>query len=100
MDGVLPRIGRQGNPLTEEELSKEFEKPVQAPALVRITNALRTFEIVFAPELETMNTYVVSKKGIYSTSELIERAEEAFSESIRSHLGATTSAGLGSQAEP
>lgn len=40
-----------------------------------IRNALRAFQIVLQTELGKMDTYFVSQKGIYSTSDLIERAD-------------------------
>jgi hypothetical protein len=49
-----------------------------------ITNGLKEFEPVFAAELPTFATYNVSQKGIYSTSDLIERSEMAIDESARS----------------
>lgn len=59
-----------------------------------ITNGLKEFQIVWQTELGKMDTYFISQKGIYSTSDLIERADNvlpieiahALSESIRSDL--------------
>lgn len=52
----------------------------------RIRNSVAEFEIVFAAELATLDTYTVSKKGIYSTADLVERADMAFDESARTQL--------------
>jgi hypothetical protein len=49
----------------------------------RLKRALQAFETVFAAELRTMPTYIVSKKGIYYTDDLIEHAEKAFDEVTR-----------------
>ena len=38
----------------------------------RIRNSVAEFEVVFAAELPTLDTYIVSKKGIYSTADLVE----------------------------
>lgn len=56
-----------------------------------ITNSLKEFQIVWQTELGKMDTYYISQKGIYSTSDLIERADnvlpieiaDALPESIR-----------------
>ncbi|MBI2836371.1 MAG: hypothetical protein HYX85_01595 [Chloroflexi bacterium] len=40
-----------------------------------IRNTLREFQIVLQTELGKMDTYFVSQKGIYSTSDLIEKAD-------------------------
>jgi hypothetical protein len=59
-----------------------------------ITNSLKEFQIVWQTELSKMDTYFISQKGIYSTSDLIERADNilpkeiaiVLQESIRSDL--------------
>jgi hypothetical protein len=59
-----------------------------------IINSLREFQIVLQTELGRMDTYFISQKGIYSTSDLIERADnvlpveiiKVLSESIRSDI--------------
>jgi hypothetical protein len=59
-----------------------------------ITNSLKEFQIVWQTELGKMDTYFISQKGIYSTSDLIERADnvlpaeiiKVLSESIRSDI--------------
>jgi hypothetical protein len=43
-----------------------------------VTGALATFLTVFKTEMENATIYQVSKKGIYSMVELVERAEEIF----------------------
>ncbi len=48
-----------------------------------IKTGLESFETVFAAELPTIDTYEVSQKGIYSTADLIERAEHALDEACR-----------------
>ena len=51
-----------------------------------IRHSLDSFETVFAAELPTCDTYSVSKKGIYSTADLIERPEMAIYEEVRKSL--------------
>jgi hypothetical protein len=51
--------------------------------LKRLMSALLTFETVFEAELEGRNdTYIVSKKGIYDTADLIEGAHHVLPEEI------------------
>ena len=52
----------------------------------RIHSSLSEFETVFGAELPTLDTYIVSKKGIYSTADLIERAENAIDADARAAL--------------
>lgn len=51
-----------------------------------ITTRLATFETVFAAEFERRDVYCVTRKGIYSTAELIDRSENAFSPAIRAKI--------------
>lgn len=53
-----------------------------------ISPALEALEPVLAAECEAMDTYVVSKKGIYSTNELIEAADQILSSVTRAALPA------------
>jgi hypothetical protein len=52
----------------------------------RIRSNAVEFETVLAAEMPTFDTYVVSKKGIYAMSDLIERAERAIDDSVRSAI--------------
>ncbi len=44
----------------------------------RVSGELLTFQTVFQTEMENATTYQVSKKGLYSTVELVESAEQIF----------------------
>lgn len=66
--------------------SIDSEKKLSYSEWWGITNALKEFETVFAAELPTFDVYLVSQKGIYSTADLIERAEKAIYESARTNL--------------
>lgn len=68
------------------ELEKEID-PVQA---YNITNGIQSLETVFGAEAETWDTYFVSRKAIYSTSHLVDHAEEMFSAAVRKHLPSET----------
>lgn len=48
-----------------------------------ISDATREFETVLAAELQALDTYFISQKGIYSTPDLIERADNALDEDVR-----------------
>ena len=70
-----------------DEFSKKLEaaKPLGTDALM-ITSALNALEPLLEAECRTLNTYAVSKKGAYSTSDLIENAEIMLSEKTRKSL--------------
>jgi hypothetical protein len=65
----------QETPADGENTSVE---PVSWAEANAIQNALRDFEAVLAAELQEMPTYHVSKKAIFSTADLIERADAIF----------------------
>ena len=51
--------------------------------LYAVVEAAKEFETVFAAELQNLATYFVSKKGIYETNDLIQKADEWFPPTIR-----------------
>jgi hypothetical protein len=51
-----------------------------------VREAAREFETVLRNECQLMDTYFISKKGVYSTKDLVENAHYQISESSRSHL--------------
>jgi hypothetical protein len=53
-----------------------------------LRNGLQEFETIFSAEVATLASYLVSKKGIYDTADLIERAENAVDEMARKEIGA------------
>jgi len=55
-----------------------------------IKEAAKLFETVLAAEVNVLDTYLVSQKGAYKTSDLIERAEIVFTETTRVSLPAIT----------
>jgi hypothetical protein len=74
---------------TKEMGTEERQKVMQAPLLFNaylITENLKAFETVMAAELQTLDSYFISKKGIYSTADLIERAEYALPEAVRASM--------------
>jgi len=60
-----------------------FETKIDAGQAYRVTHAVEVFEYVFAAELQTLATYFVFQKGIFSTNDLIENAENAIPKAIR-----------------
>ena len=52
----------------------------------RFSHAVREFETVFSAELQALTAYVVSQKGIFSTPDLVERAEHILPEAVRKLL--------------
>jgi hypothetical protein len=69
---------------TQEEVQAHWKRTLNSYEAWRITNALQRFETVAAAELQTLDSYFISKKGIYSTADLIEHAERALSDDVRS----------------
>lgn len=89
-DSLVPLVVSRGackrlRDLLQEVMPEDvdFEAEVNAVTVQRIGAATRDFETIFAAELQSLNTYFVSRYGIYSTSDLIEHAEMAFDEEIR-----------------
>lgn len=62
------------------------EVPIDQEVFYRLTGAAREFEIVLLAELQQADTYFVSQKGIYSTFDLIERADSIFSRDVQASL--------------
>ena len=52
--------------------------------IIKIANEL---EIVLSAELQTLATYNITQKGIYSTTDLIERAERILPEQVLGKIG-------------
>lgn len=76
-----------------EELNKSQDKLGTTPLTIEeqirgrsMVNAATTFETVLLEELHTLATYHATPKGIYSTADLIERAEDVFPEEIKKKL--------------
>jgi hypothetical protein len=72
--------------VTKLEGDNWHEKTLGVVDALNITNSLQEFETVFAAEYARKDTFYVSKKGIYSTSELIEQAENMFPPEIQARI--------------
>jgi hypothetical protein len=80
-----------------EDIALAVDKNASDPSLTltwmqayNISEELKRFETVLGEELRLVDTYSVSRKGIYSTTELIERADGIFPEAIRLQLSSQT----------
>ena len=60
--------------------------PVERANLYQLTVTVKDFETVLSDELQTGTAYIATRKGIYSTPDLIERTEELFPDLIRVKL--------------
>lgn len=72
---------------------RDAEDPTTDYRYNRVVNNAREFQTVLSAELSTFGAYQISPKGIYSTSALIDKAEEGFSDEVRtvlSHLASQT----------
>lgn len=76
INSLLPQ-GSPDQPVFNDEEIVGFE------FLYPLTESVKEFETVFGAELQNSATYFVSKKGIYETNDLIEKADEMFPDSIR-----------------
>jgi len=81
IDAVVPRK-------TSEFSAIDAKRELTWYEAYNIRTAASEFETVFAAELATFDTYIVSKKGIYSTADLIDRADMAFDENAHTSLSA------------
>lgn len=71
-----------------KELTKQIgnNHPVEPIEAYNITNGLRQFETVLQADYARRDMFAVSKKGIYSTTDLVERAETMFSKDIQDRI--------------
>lgn len=80
----IENIGKWIMENTEDERNKE-NKALDYSFESTITKA-KNFETIFLAELQTLNLYKVTQKGIYSSPDLIEHAEKIFPKSILSRM--------------
>jgi hypothetical protein len=66
------------DPSTEEDI-----RPWQVSAVME---AAKEFETVLAAECRVLDTYFVSKKGVYSTADLVDHAHHHFPDTIQGEL--------------
>ncbi|MDR3450313.1 MAG: hypothetical protein P4M15_11310 [Alphaproteobacteria bacterium] len=88
---LLNKIGAIFNryfidPATKQLREQQGEDHIDMHELAMLRGLLEKFEHALAAELNRAPTYVAGKRGIYSTFDLAENAEEIFSESLRSSI--------------
>jgi len=92
-NGILKVISRI-NTVVPDDLSpftpEKWEATVYDWQLRQIASDLTALEIVLNAELSGLDVYYISQKGIYATPDLIERAENALPEEIKTLLTART----------
>ncbi len=76
--------------LLPEEPGASPPSPVEPWRIGNRQATLQSFNTIFNAELANLDTYWVEPTGIYSTSDLIENAENVFSEPIRNQLDQQT----------
>jgi len=75
-------------------LSASEQKPLPPWKIYPISEAAKKFETVLAAECQVLDTYFVSKKGAYSTADLIEHAHTQVPKPIRDKLSDQVKADL------
>lgn len=90
---LLNKIGAIFNryfidPSTRQLKAQEGEDRIDSHEISMLRTLVEKFEHALAAELNRAPTYVAEKRGIYSTYDLAENAEEIFSESLRSSIPA------------
>jgi len=87
----LDRVGRRvlAAFYTAGADSDKFEAPLQESDSSILKSALSELEIVLRAEIRHVDAYLASQVGIYSTSDLIERADEFFSEELRNVIASS-----------
>lgn len=74
------------NKLVQESGPDSPERRLQSLEISGIQFLLTQFNTILNAELSNLDTYWVEPKGIYSTNDLIEHAENTFSEGVRQEL--------------
>ena len=67
-----------------DQYNQDKSAKVDAYSSYRLTSTASRFQTILAAEMQTLDTYHASQKALYSTQDLIERAEIVFPETIRS----------------
>lgn len=78
----------------QQALKEDKEKKVEYVHQWRMKNAADLFETVLREELNVSDTYSVDKKGVYSTYDLIESAEQMIAAPLLAKLPSTAAADL------
>ncbi len=85
---LLDKVGSIFNKYYIDQNTKQLKKPtgedrIDPHQMSLLYNLLEKFEHALAAELNHVPAYMATKRGIYSTYDLIENAQESFSEELR-----------------
>ncbi len=88
---LLNKIGSIFNryfidPSTRQLKTENTEDRIDTHELAMLATLVEKFEHALAAELNRAPTYVAGKRGIYSTYDLAENAQEIFSDSLRASI--------------
>lgn len=88
---LLTKLGNLFNKYYIDQSTKQLKRPtgedrIDAQELTIINGLLEKFEHALAAELTYAPTYVAGKRGIYSTYDLIQNAQDCFSETMRQDM--------------
>ena len=72
--------------LPEDFANFDAQRNIESWALSSISSAVKEFSVVLNAELPNIDTYLISQKGIYSTPDLIDRAENMFPDDIKASM--------------
>lgn len=88
---LLNKLGNLFNKYYIDQNTKQLKRPagedrIDAHELTLISGLLEKFEHALAAELTYAPTYVAGKRGIYSTYDLIQNAQQCFSDLMRKNM--------------
>lgn len=88
---LLTKLGNLFNKYYIDQNTKQLKAPsgedrIDAQELTLVYGLLEKFEHALAAELTYAPTYVAGKRGIYSTYDLIQHAQECFSGAMRKNM--------------
>ncbi len=83
---LLAEITKLLRALPKDREPQGQEKELDHGMVFSLTNAIREFETILSAEVQALDAYLVPRKGIYSTPDLIERAEHLLPESVRNNV--------------
>lgn len=88
---VLDKVGKIFDKYYIDQSTKQLKMPtgedrIDPHQMSLIQNLLERFEHALAAEMNHVPAYMATKRGIYSTYDLIENAQESFSEELRSTM--------------
>lgn len=89
-DELIQALKKMVPKLVQEVPEDKLNAVIVPSDIYAIANGLRDFQTILNTELGQLDTYFISRTGIYSTPELIERADEHFGPDIREKFSEST----------